>query len=103
SELVRSANAERRRKHDEQAFLTPRSTLTIEAAECFGGMPPAPPPMQSHCTINMNIAALSSRLTLDEHGIWMSAKSSSVSYPKDGHHACLPLDGCSYWFKRRND
>jgi SAM-dependent methyltransferase len=53
--------------------------------------------------MNISIAGLSNRLSLDEHGIWTSAKSSPVSYPKDGHYLCLPLEDSSYWFKHRND
>src|SRR5437762_8958287 len=53
--------------------------------------------------MNMSIARLSNRLTVDEHGIWTSAKASSVSYPANGNFLCLPLEDASYWFRHRNE
>ena len=43
-----------------------------------------------------------SQLTQNEHGIYRSKNSSSISYPADGNRNCFLLEDNSYWFKHRN-
>lgn len=49
-----------------------------------------------------SIQSISSGLTLGGDGIWYGVGASKVSYPDDGHHACLAVEDRSFWFRHRN-
>ena len=51
----------------------------------------------------MSIIELAQNLELGAHGIWISSKTESVSYPKDGHSRCFETENDSFWFQHRND
>jgi SAM-dependent methyltransferase len=48
-------------------------------------------------------SSLSNRLQLMEDGLWCGTQHASVSYPDEGHAACLGLEEQSFWFRHRND
>jgi len=48
------------------------------------------------------ICSVSSSLVYRD-GIWFSAISDSISYPKDGNNDCFALEDNSYWFRHRID
>ncbi len=50
----------------------------------------------------MDIASISTGLSLDENGIWCSASSKAISYPSDGNEACAIIEDGSFWFRHRN-
>ncbi len=51
----------------------------------------------------MRIEDISSGLTQNAHGIYVSAKSGEVSYSETGHSDCFQVEDESFWFKHRND
>ena len=50
----------------------------------------------------MAVTDLSSRLALDEHGIWRAPETEEISYPDTGNSACFQLEDDSFWFRHRN-
>ena len=51
----------------------------------------------------MNVAAISSALTLDhDSGIWTSARAATVAYPEGDNATCFSLEDASFWFRHRN-
>jgi len=50
----------------------------------------------------IDIASISTRLTLSSNGIWYSAESENVSYPAGGSKACFSIEDNSFWFQHRN-
>jgi SAM-dependent methyltransferase len=49
-----------------------------------------------------DIASISSDLSLRDDGIWYGPGENAVSYPSDGHSACLAVEEKSFWFNHRN-
>ena len=45
---------------------------------------------------------VSTRLTLDKHGIWTHAQRRELSYPESGHGQYFLLEDASFWFAHRN-
>lgn len=50
-----------------------------------------------------DIAAITSGLTVGDDGIWYGPNPQAISYPTDGHSACLAVEEGSFWFNHRND
>lgn len=50
----------------------------------------------------IDVRRFGSELVRDEQGIWFAPHSGKVSYPKDGHAACLAVEEGSFWFRHRN-
>ena len=50
----------------------------------------------------MAVTDLSSRLALDEHGIWRAGETEEICYPDTGNSACFQLEDDSFWFRHRN-
>jgi len=50
----------------------------------------------------MAVTDLSSRLALDERGIWRVRETEEISYPDTGNAACFQLEDNSFWFRHRN-
>lgn len=51
----------------------------------------------------MRIEDVSSSLTRNSDGIYVTAESSEVSYSPTGHADCFQVEDSSFWFKHRND
>lgn len=51
----------------------------------------------------MDIRDVSSSLQPSPDGIWHAARQEPISYPDDGHAACLQIEDRSFWFRHRND
>ncbi|WP_338867823.1 class I SAM-dependent methyltransferase [Myxococcus stipitatus] len=49
------------------------------------------------------LVALATGLSLVEEGLWVSNRQSVVSFPEDGHEACLGVEDGSYWFQHRGE
>ncbi len=49
-----------------------------------------------------DVAKIAENVTLGDDGIWYSANQEQVSYPNEGHAACLQVEESSFWFKHRN-
>lgn len=47
------------------------------------------------------IAPLSSSLSLNNEGIWISSAATPVAYPADGNANCYHLEDASFWFHHR--
>jgi SAM-dependent methyltransferase len=50
----------------------------------------------------VDIASIAPGLELREDGIWYGADEQAVSYPAEGHGACIALEDGSFWFRHRN-
>ncbi len=50
----------------------------------------------------IDIASISSNLTLASDGIWYSSAAEKVSYPENGSEACFSIEDNSFWFIHRN-
>jgi SAM-dependent methyltransferase len=50
----------------------------------------------------VDIASIAPGLELREDGIWYSPDAQPVSYPAEGHVACIALEDGSFWFRHRN-
>ena len=50
----------------------------------------------------IDIASISTKLTLSSDGIWYSAQSENISYPASGSKACFSIEDNSFWFQHRN-
>jgi SAM-dependent methyltransferase len=50
----------------------------------------------------VDIASIAPGLELREDGIWYSPDAQAVSYPAEGHGACIALEDESFWFRHRN-
>ena len=50
----------------------------------------------------VDIASIAPGLELHEDGIWYSPDEQPVSYPDEGHGACIALEDGSFWFRHRN-
>lgn len=50
----------------------------------------------------VDVASFSHHLRLDADGIWVAGVERPVSYPDDGHDACLSVEDASFWFGHRN-
>lgn len=50
----------------------------------------------------MQIESISTNLTLNVEGIYVTMASHGVSYPAQGHAECFQLEDRSFWFKHRN-
>ncbi|MFC2085574.1 class I SAM-dependent methyltransferase, partial [Bacteroidota bacterium] len=53
--------------------------------------------------IKMNITELAKGLKIDEYGIWVNSKTSSISYPEYGNQMHFLLEDTSFWFRHRNN
>ncbi len=51
----------------------------------------------------IDIQAASKGLELGEDGIWYSAETENISYPKDSNQACYAVEENSFWFRHRNN
>jgi SAM-dependent methyltransferase len=50
----------------------------------------------------VDVRDIADNLELREDGIWASGSSRRVSFPEEGHRACLSLEEGSFWFRHRN-
>lgn len=51
----------------------------------------------------MQIEGISTSLTRNAEGIYVTPESQEVSYPTDGHTQCFQIEDRSFWFKHRNE
>ena len=49
-----------------------------------------------------DLSQISSGLTPDESGCWVSPAPGAVSYPDDGNASCFEIEEKSFWFRHRN-
>ncbi|MFT3882724.1 MAG: class I SAM-dependent methyltransferase [Gemmatales bacterium] len=52
--------------------------------------------------MSFNIQSVTSSLTLDGNGIWVSAEQSAVSYPEHANDLFFEIEENSYWYQHRN-
>lgn len=50
-----------------------------------------------------SIPSISSKLKVNEEGIWVPVEIGTVSYPQEGHESFYLLEDKSYWFNHRNN